>query len=61
MFKTNDTALLRHHKDDENLWQIIYQILGAYLAVDTPMEYAQLALDNEIQTLVDAENSLEVW
>lgn len=61
LFKTNDTALLRHHKDDENLWQIIYQILGAYLVVDTPMEYAQLALDNEIQTLVDAKNSLEVW
>ena len=29
VFKTNDTAL-RYHKDDENLWQVIYQILGAY-------------------------------
>lgn len=28
VFKTNDTAL-RFHKDDENLWQVIYQILGA--------------------------------
>ena len=34
LFKTNDTALLRHHKDDENLWQVIYQILGAYFEDD---------------------------
>lgn len=34
MFKTNDTALFRYHKDDENLWQIIYQILGAYFEDD---------------------------
>lgn len=31
------------------------------LAVDNPMEYARLALDNEMQTWVDAEDSLEVW
>ena len=36
LFKTNDTALLRHHKDDENLWQEIYQILGAYLKMTAP-------------------------
>ena len=29
VFKTNDTAL-RYHKDEENLWQVIKQILGAY-------------------------------
>ena len=33
VFKTNDTAL-RFHKDDENLWQVIYQILGAYFEDD---------------------------
>ncbi len=34
MFKTNDTASSRTHKDDENLWQVIYQILGAYFEDD---------------------------
>lgn len=29
-FKTNDPAMFRIHKDDENLWQMVYQILGAY-------------------------------
>lgn len=29
-FKTNDPARVRIHKDDENLWQMVYQILGAY-------------------------------
>lgn len=33
-FKTNDTASFRYHKDDENLWQMIYQILGAYFEDD---------------------------
>jgi len=33
-FKTNDSASFRHHKDDENLWQVIYQILGAYFEDD---------------------------
>lgn len=33
-FKTNDTASFRYHKDDENLWQVIYQILGAYFEDD---------------------------
>ena len=33
-FKTNDPAKVRIHKDDENLWQMIYQILGAYFEDD---------------------------
>ena len=33
-FKTNDCASFRFHKDDENLWQVIYQILGAYFEDD---------------------------
>lgn len=33
-FKTNDSALFRFHKDDENLWQKIYQILGGYFEDD---------------------------
>ena len=34
MFKTNDSATFRLHKDDQNLWQMIYQILGAYFEDD---------------------------
>ena len=33
-FKTNDTAKTRIHKDDENLWRMVYQILGAYFEDD---------------------------
>lgn len=33
-FRTNDSALFRIHKDDENLWQMVYQILGAYFEDD---------------------------
>lgn len=33
-FQTNDSAIFRVHKDDENLWQMIYQILGAYFEDD---------------------------
>lgn len=33
-FKTNDDASFRLHKDDENLWQIIFQIIGAYFEDD---------------------------
>lgn len=33
-FKTNDLASFRFHKDDENLRQVIYQILGAYFEDD---------------------------
>ena len=31
------------------------------LAIDTPMEYARLVLDNEMQAWVDAEDCLDVW
>ena len=33
-FKTKDPALFRIHKDEENLWQMVYQILGAYFEDD---------------------------
>lgn len=33
-FKTNDSASFRFHKDDKNLCQVIYQILGAYFEDD---------------------------
>ena len=31
------------------------------LAIDNPLEYARLALDGEMQTWVDVEDSLEVF
>ena len=31
------------------------------LAIDEPLEYARLVLDGEMQTWVDAEDSLELW
>ena len=31
------------------------------LAIDEPLEYAKLALDGDMQTWVDAIDSLEVW
>ena len=34
LFKTNDTALSRIHKDDANLMQVIYQIICAYFEDD---------------------------
>lgn len=34
IFKTNDTAWLRIHKDDVNLMQVIYQIISAYFEDD---------------------------
>ena len=34
LFKTNDTASSRIHKDDANLMQVIYQIISAYFADD---------------------------
>ena len=34
IFKTNDTAWFRIHKDDVNLMQVIYQIISAYFADD---------------------------
>lgn len=33
-FKTNDTATAPFHKDDKNLWQMSYQILGTYFEDD---------------------------
>lgn len=33
-FKTTDGASVRFHKDDENFWQVIYQILGTYFEDD---------------------------
>ena len=34
IFKTNDTAWFRIHKDDANLMQVIYQIICAYFKDD---------------------------
>ena len=34
MFKTNDTAWFRIHKDDANLMQVVYQIICAYFKDD---------------------------
>lgn len=34
LFKTNDTAWYRIHKDDANLMQVIYQIISAYFEDD---------------------------
>ena len=34
MFKTNDTAWFRIHKDDTNLMQVIYQIINSYFEDD---------------------------
>ncbi|MDE6386240.1 MAG: mobilization protein, partial [Lachnospiraceae bacterium] len=31
------------------------------LAIDNPLEYARLVLDNEMQAWIDEEDSLEVW
>ena len=31
------------------------------LAIDNPMEYARLILDNEMQAWVDSEDRLNVW
>ncbi|GAA0772421.1 hypothetical protein GCM10008908_18650 [Clostridium subterminale] len=33
-FKTKDTAIFRHHKDAENLLQMIYQIIMVYFEDD---------------------------
>ena len=31
------------------------------LALDNPLEYARLVLDNELQVWIDAEDYLDVW
>lgn len=36
-FKTNDPTMFRIHKDDEDLWQMVYQILGAILKMTMRM------------------------
>ncbi len=38
MFKTNDTAWFRIHKDDTNLMQVIYQIISSYFEDDCANE-----------------------
>jgi len=38
LFKTNDTAWFRIHKDDANLMQVIYQIISAYFKDDNADE-----------------------
>ena len=53
-FKTNDSASFRFHKDDENLWQIIYQILGTYFEDDCADELT----NDPILTAVLAKNAL---
>lgn len=52
--KTNDSASFRFHKDDENLWQVIYQILGAYFEDDCADELT----NDPILTAVLAKNAL---
>ena len=37
-FHTNDTAAFRHHTDDENLLQVIYQVIAAYFEDDNADE-----------------------
>ena len=53
-FKTNDSACFRYHKDDENLWQVIYQILGAYFEDDCADELT----NDPVLTAVLAKKSL---
>lgn len=53
-FKTNDSASFRFHKDDENLWQVIYQILGTYFEDDCADELT----NDPILTAVLAKNAL---
>ena len=54
IFKTNDTAWFRIHKDDANLMQVIYQIISAYFKDDCADE-----LTNEpVMTAVLDKNAL---
>ena len=54
MFKTNDTAWFRIHKDDTNLMQVIYQIISSYFEDDCADE-----LTNEpVMTAVLEEEAL---
>ena len=54
MFKTKDTAHLHHHKDVENLWQIIYQILSAYFEDN----YADELTNDPVRTAIIAKRRL---
>ena len=49
MFKTNDKAV-RHHRDDENLMQVIFQIIAAYFEDDCADE---LTHDPVFRTILD--------
>ncbi len=54
IFKTNDTASYRIHKDDDNLQQVIYQIISAYFEDDCADE-----LTNEpVMTAILNKNAL---
>ena len=54
MFKTNDTAWFRVHKDDTNLMQVIYQIISSYFEDDCADE-----LTNEpVMTVILEKNAL---
>ena len=50
MFKTNDIAAFRIHKDDTNLMQVIYQIISAYFEDDCADE---LTNDPVMTTILD--------
>ncbi len=55
LFKTNDTASFRIHKDDANLIQVIYQIISAYFEDDCADE---LTNDPVMTTAVLEKDSL---
>jgi len=50
MFKTNDSALFRHHTDKENLLQLIYMIIAGYFEDDASDE---LTNDPVFKSLLD--------
>jgi hypothetical protein len=53
-FKTNDTAIRRTHKDDENLQQVIYQLYTAYFEDDRSDELT----DDPVYTAILNKESL---
>lgn len=53
IFKTNDPALFRIHKDPENLMQMIYQIIAAYFEDDCADE---LSDDPVFKAILDKES-----
>lgn len=54
-FKTNAPAMFRIHKDDENLWQLVYQILGAYYENDCANELT----NDSVLTAVHGKETLD--